>query len=220
MKNIKNLSKVIIIAILVAMIITVAYPIIVLGANEKNLPVITPMQRAGEIRAGQELKFKITDDTKVSYIFYAWNRRTDGGKSTCIELEEDEPECEFKINAPTQPGLYEFSIAAEDYYGNTTYWMNIPYIITNNLSGEQDNTAPEFIFNTPNEYPYNDSTIPQEMPITIRAKDPSGIYYIGYKWTRELETKVTGATLVYKKDTVQITAPKEQGVWYLTVTLV
>jgi len=215
LKNIKNLSKVIIIAILVAMIITVAYPIIVLGANEKNLPVITPMQRAGEIRAGQELKFKITDDTKVSYIFYAWNRRTDGGKSTCIELEKEEPEYEFKINAPTQPGLYEFSIAAEDYYGNTTYWMNIPYIITNNLSGEQDNTAPEFIFNTPNEYPYNDSTIPQEMPITIRAKDPSGIYYIGYKWTRELETKVTGATLVYKKDTVQITAPKEQGVWYL-----
>ena len=210
-----KISRRIIIAMLIVMIVTAISPIIVLGANEKNLPVITPMQRAGEIKAGQELKFKITDDTKVSYIFYAWNRRTDGGKSTCIELEKEEPEYEFKINAPTQPGLYEFSIAAEDYYGNTTYWMNIPYVVKNNLSGVQDNTAPEFIFNTPNEYPYNDSTIPQEMPITIRAKDPSGIYYIGYKWTRELETKVTGATLVYKKDTVQITAPKEQGVWYL-----
>ena len=214
METIKN-SRKIIIAMLIVMIITAISPIIVLGANEKNLPVITPMQRAGEIKAGQELKFKITDDTKVSYIYYAWNRRTDGGKVNLIELEKEEPQYEFKINAPTQPGLYEFSIAAEDYYGNTSYWMNIPYVVKNKLSGVQDNTAPEFIFNTPSEYPYNDSTIPQGMPITIRAKDASGIYYIGYKWTRELQAQVTGATIAYKKDTVKITAPTEPGVWYL-----
>ena len=200
---------------LIVMILATISPIIVLGANEKNVPVITPMQNAGQIKVGQELKFKITDDTKVSYVFYAWNRRTDGGKTTCIELEKEEPECEFKINAPTQPGLYEFSIAAEDYYGNTTYWMNIPYVVKDKLSGVEDKTAPKFISEIPSEYPYNDSTIPQGMPITIRLKDDSGIYYIGYKWTRELEEKVTGATVIYKKDTIQINAPNEPGDYYL-----
>ena len=76
METIKN-SKKIIIAMLIVMILATISPIIVLGANEKNVPVITPMQKAGEIKVGQELKFKITDDTKVSYVFYAWNRRTD-----------------------------------------------------------------------------------------------------------------------------------------------
>ena len=93
--------------------------------------------------------------------------------------------------------------------------MNIPYVVKDKLSGVEDKTAPKFISEIPSEYPYNDSTIPQGMPITIRLKDDSGIYYIGYKWTRELEEKVTGATVIYKKDTIQINAPNEPGDYYL-----
>ena len=217
MSNFMKKSKKVIVTILLAMILSTVGPIIVLAAEETNVPVVTAQQSAGEIKAGSELKFTITDDTKISYIFYAWNRRIDGNKTTIITLEDEPKQYEFKTTAPTEPGLYEFSIAAQDYYGNISYWSNIPYVVVDNPSGVVDTTKPVFVFNTPDEYPYNNSTIAQEMPITLRVQDDSGVYYMAYKWTRELNQSdyATGATVVYNKSEIQIKAPTEPGVWYL-----
>lgn len=217
MSNFMKKSKKAIVTILIVMMVVTVSPIIALAAQESNVPVITPQQTAGQVRPGAELKFTITDDTKLGYIFYAWNRRIDGNKQTIITLEDEPKQYEFKTNAPTEPGLYEFSIAAQDYYGNITYWMNIPYIVVANPSGVVDTTKPVFIFNIPDEYPSNNSIIAQEMPITLRARDDSGIYYMAYKWTRDLNQAdyATGCTTVYNQSVLQIKAPREPGVWYL-----
>ena len=215
MEIIKKLRK-LIIAILVVIIVIATSPII-LGANDVTAPVVTPKQKAGEILAGQNLKFKITDDTEISYIFYTWDRRLSNVEvtETIYELEENQKEYEYTIKAPTTLGLHELSIAAQDYSGNISYWLNIPYVVVNKLSGIVDNIKPQLAFKVPAEYPYNNSTIEQEMPITLRATDDrSGIYYIGYKWTREIVANDTGATLVFK-DVVNIKAPTEPGMWYL-----
>ena len=217
MLKIINKSQKFIVTMLITIIITTIGPIIALAATETNAPVVTAKQSAGEIKAGSELKFNITDDTKLAYVFYAWNRRIDGNKKTIITLDDEPKQYEFKTTAPTKPGLYEFSIAAQDYYGNISYWTNIPYVVVDNPTGVVDTTKPVFVFNVPDEYPYNNSTIAQEMPITLRASDNSGIYYMAYKWTRTLDQTdyATGATIVYNTNELKIKAPKETGDWYL-----
>ena len=217
MLKIINKSQKFIVTMLITIIITTIGPIIALAATETNAPVVTAKQSAGEIKAGSELKFNITDDTKLAYVFYAWNRRIDGNKKTIITLDDEPKQYEFKTTAPTKPGLYEFSIAAQDYYGNISYWTNMPYVVVDNPTGVVDTTKPVFVFNVPDEYPYNNSTIAQEMPITLRASDNSGIYYMAYKWTRTLDQTdyATGATIVYNTNELKIKAPKETGDWYL-----
>ena len=217
MLKIINKSQKFIVTMLITIIITTIGPIIALAATETNAPVVTAKQSAGEIKAGSELKFNITDDTKLAYVFYAWNRRIDGNKKTIITLDDEPKQYEFKTTAPTKPGLYEFSIAAQDYYGNISYWTNMPYVVVDNPTGVVDTTKPVFVFNVPDEYPYNNSTIAQEMPITLRASDDSGIYYMAYKWTRTLDQTdyATGATIVYNTNELKIKAPKETGDWYL-----
>ena len=210
-------SKNIIIAMIASMIMVTASPAVVFAAEDTTKPVVTEQQSAGEIQGGSELKFTITDDTKLAYVFYAWNRRIDGTAKTIVTVEGAPAKYEFSIKAPTEPGLYEFSIAAQDYSGNISYWKNIPYVVVEKLSGVQDTEGPVFIFNAPGEYPYNNSTIEQERPMTIRIQDNSGIYYVAYKWTREYDPSdyATGATTVYNTNVLQIKAPKEPGVWYL-----
>ena len=219
MSKIINKSQKFIVTMLITIIITTIGPIIALAATETNAPVVTAKQSAGEIKVGSELKFNITDDTKLAYVFYAWNRRIDGNKKTIITLDDEPKQYEFKTTAPTKPGLYEFSIAAQDYYGNISYWTNIPYVVVDNPTGVVDTTKPVFVFNVPDEYPYNNSTIAQEMPITLRASDDSGIYYMAYKWTRTLDQTdyATGATIVYNTNELKIKAPKETGDWYLQI---
>ena len=219
MLKIINKSQKFIVTMLITIIITTIGPIIALAATETNAPVVTAKQSAGEIKVGSELKFNITDDTKLAYVFYAWNRRIDGNKKTIITLDDEPKQYEFKTTAPTKPGLYEFSIAAQDYYGNISYWTNIPYVVVDNPTGVVDTTKPVFVFNVPDEYPYNNSTIAQEMPITLRASDDSGIYYMAYKWTRTLDQTdyATGATIVYNTNELKIKAPKETGDWYLQI---
>ena len=154
MLKIINKSQKFIVTMLITIIITTIGPIIALAATETNAPVVTAKQSAGEIKAGSELKFNITDDTKLAYVFYAWNRRIDGNKKTIITLDDEPKQYEFKTTAPTKPGLYEFSIAAQDYYGNISYWTNIPYVVVDNPTGVVDTTKPVFVFNVPDEYPY------------------------------------------------------------------
>ena len=217
-----NKARKFIVILLVTIMVLATSQMIVLGVDDKVVPVVTPRQNGGEVLPGQEIKFKVTDNTKVSYIWYAWNRRTKGEEPKCYELPNEQKEYEYTTNAPKEPGLYEFSIAAQDHYGNVSYWLNIPYIVVNKLSGVVDTKKPTFTFDTPNNYPYHNSTIPQEMEITLQAQDDSGIYYIAYKWTREIVKNDTGATLVFnetnsKSFTAKITAPEEPGYWYLLV---
>ena len=223
MEFIKKLRNIIIVLTLVTIMIIATSPITVLGASDKNVPVITAYQNGGQLKPGQEIKFKIKDDTKISYIFYAWDRRTQGNGYETFKLPNEQSEYEYTVKAPMTTGLHEFSIAAQDQYGNISYWLNIPYTIVNEVSEVVDNTKPTLIFDTENgKYPYHESTISQEMPITLQAQDDSGIYYIAYKWTREIVQNDTGATLVFNKTnsksfTTEITAPVESGDWFLLV---
>ena len=228
MEFIKKLRKVIIVTTLVTMIMMVVSPIVVLGASETNVPVVTPIKNGGEVKVGDYLEFAIKDDTKITFIFYAWDRRTQEEDYTTIKLAEEDKKAEytFKIQVPElSKGIHEFSIAAQDYYGNISYWLNIPYIVVDELSGVEDNTKPTLIFDTKGgNYPYHNSTIPQEMPITLTAEDDSGIYYIAYKWTQVLQQNDTGATLAFNKNniteksfTTEIKAPETPGYWYLLV---
>jgi len=201
--------------VLIAMVVTGQIKTL---AADITKPTVTPRQSAGEIKAGSELKFNIKDDDRITYIFYGWNRRMDKNKYEMDTLATPAPEHEFKITAPTKPGLYEFSIAAQDFTGNISTWLNIPYIVKDKLSGVVDNKAPEFIFNVENgDYPYSNDEIEQGRKIKFSVKDDSEIYYIGYKWSKDEKSPsyTTGATYLFKQSVVEITAPTEPGVWYL-----
>ena len=215
-KFLKKTKKVISTAIvLVIMVVTGKVKTL---AADTTKPIVTPGQSAGEIKAGSELKFNIKDDDRITYIFYGWNRRIDNNDYEMDTLATPVAEHEFKITAPTKPGLYEFSIAAQDFTGNISSWLNIPYVVKDKLSGVVDTKEPQFIFNVENgEYPYSNDVIEKGRPIKFSVKDDSGVYYVAYKWSKDEKSPdyASGATRIYNQEVIQINAPTEPGVWYL-----
>ncbi|MCI8273773.1 MAG: DUF5011 domain-containing protein, partial [Clostridia bacterium] len=211
-------SRVVIVAILISMMIAVVSPLTAIAATDTAAPVITPLQQAGEIAPESKLHFDIKDETRVYYVYYAWDRRTDGNSYSTWQVPGEVDQYTFEATAPKEEGLHEFSIAALDINGKLSLWKSIPYIVTNNPTGAIDTTKPVVTFNVPDEYPSNGATIPQGMPITFRASDnASGIYYIGWKWTTSIESFTTGANLEFRTNEVHINAPEEPGDYYLQI---
>jgi len=216
LKFFKNTKKFLVIVMILSTMTSLSPILSLAETSDGSEPIITQKQPSGQVQAGSEIIFNIKDDTRVLFILYGWNRRIDNNPTDYIKLDTATTDYDFKVQVPTEPGLYEFSIAAQDSNGNITDWMNIPYIVVENVTGLNDTTKPTFIFNVPDEYPGYGQTIEQEKPITVRVEDESGVYYIAYKWVREIETSYSsGATFVYNTNTLNITAPKDTGVWYL-----
>ena len=222
----KSKQKLIIMLITFSMLITIIPDALLAAEGDTNPPEITINVGPGRVKAGTELSFTITDESPIGKIFYQWDQNIDpNSKDMEFEIEEAVKSYTFKIAIPSNLiGLHEFSIAARDGRGNVTNWKSIPYyVVSENVpSGYVDNTAPQFTWNIPQDYPAEDSTIPQGKKFKVGISDENGIYKLGYKWVRELEegeenAYAKGATIIYKPqgNEFEFTAPQETGIWYL-----
>ena len=211
-------QKLIIMIIAITMIIT-AMPIFTIAATDTKVPEIVVNVRAGRVKAGTQLSFTITDESGLGYIFHQWDRHLDSN-SKSQQFSENSTKYVLKTTAPKTLGLHEFSVAAQDSKGNITAWLDVPYyVVAEDVPANYvDNTLPKFIVNTPDDYPYNGSTIPQGRKIKIGLEDENDIYWMRYKWVRELDEVdyATGSTVIYKPGKeVVVTAPLETGEWWL-----
>ncbi len=200
MLNIRKRLNQIIVTMLVTITMVATSSFVVFAVTQdKTVPTIKANQESGETLAGSEISFTIQDDSPIQYVYYAWNRRVSGAQPIIQTLDATQTTYQFKTKVPSASGVYEFSIAAMDNQGNISTWINIPYNIVTSLTGVKDTEGPDFLYNMPDEYPYNDSTILPNRPITFSMEDPSGMYYISYKWTREYDRNdyITGATRIY-----------------------
>ena len=212
--------KVIAIAMIIMMAITV-FPISSLAADTKA-PTVTINVKSGRIKNGTQLSFTIKDDSPLKVIYYQWDRNIDKNSEPQFHFfSESTTNYTFKLPASFSTlGLHELSIAARDDKGNMNKWIDIPYyVVAENVSSTYvDNVKPTFIINSPTDYPYSGSTIAQGTKIKIKMQDENDIYWLGYKWVRELNLSdyATGSTFVYKPGSeFTFTAPQERGKWYL-----
>ena len=217
----KQKSKVVIMMITIIMIMTATPAYLLAASTDTTAPEITANTRAGRIKAGVELAFTITDESPLSIIYYQWDRHIDSNSQMQKQsLTGDITKYVFKTTAPTEIGLHEFSIAAKDNQKNISFWIDIPYYVVNEdvPADYVDDIKPTFIVNTPTDYPYSGSTIPQGRTIKVEMVDENDIYWLGYKWVRELDLVdfAEGSTFVYKPGKeFTFVAPQETGKWYL-----
>ncbi|MCI8654314.1 MAG: DUF5011 domain-containing protein, partial [Clostridia bacterium] len=213
-------SKVIIMIITIMMIITAA-PVYVSAATDTTAPKITVNTSAGRVKAGTKLTFTITDESPLDVIHYQWDRNIDSNSKKQKEYITDiVTSYTFETTAPTELGLHEFSIAARDSKENLSYWIDVPYyVVAEDVPADYvDDVLPTFIINTPNEYPISGSTIAQGREIKVHMVDDNDIYWLGYKWVRQLnlDDYVTDSTYIYKPGKeYTFYAPQEKGTWYL-----
>ena len=223
---IKKQKQSLIIMIVTMIMIISALPVFSLATevSDTKTPEITINVESGRVKGGTDVTITVEDESNLDVVYWAWDRRITGNVNTYNRINlksENTNTYTLTVNMPTTPGVHELSVKSNDINGNIGIWKNIPYYVIDESAGEEiyeDTTAPEMII-LPG-FPSHESTIEPGMQMTAKFKDESGLYWIGYKWVRELNRPdyATGSRYVYNLGSeidYTFTAPTELGTWYL-----
>lgn len=151
-------------------------------------PVLTSSGKtSGKIAPGTTVEFKITDDTRLGYVLYGKDLYDKTNQDGSVNIRSKKLKSySYYITVPEEPGLYEYSIAAQDYNKNTSNWTTVTYYVVadENELKEVDKTAPE-LRTVPR---FNSSVTLGNIPIEYK-EEGSGIYFFAYKWVNASDIK-------------------------------
>ncbi len=226
-KNMSDFLKTqrkVLISVIITITILLGMPIVISAAADTTAPVVVPQpiaegstRTAGEVLVGTDLKFKITDDTKVVGVYYTWNKHLEPSstkKPTAVRVDGSPKETIWSIKAPSEPGLWELSIFAWDGI-NQSLEIAIPYKTVEKLSVPEDTTMPELVLKPTSAIVKAGDKIP------VSFTDETDIYFISYRWVEgtepELKDFQTNSTKIYKPQDgkTDVTIPTKPGIYYL-----
>ena len=152
--------------------------------------VTTNGKRLGKVSPGDVIEFKVTDNMRLAYIFYAKDKFADTSRDGYVDVTDTNvKEYTYRYTVPQgETGLHEIRVAGVDYNSKMSNWTTVTYYVVPSGGNLTEDTAGPAL----TKYPKHESKVVSNQKITIGYQDETDIYYIGYKWVNEETLRAEG----------------------------